>query len=138
MVRYGLGQDLHENGDNDVLEQWDSVFAPAARRLLGGRRRAPEGHPLQGPRRGDARPDGSMSGLLKWQHFQGFSTVDIDGDRTVTRTQHLHTHKGDTDGQGWNLIQTGFLVDRLERRAEGWRIAHRTLEIIWMGTFATV
>lgn len=31
MVRYGLGQDLHEDGDNDVLEQWDSVFAPEAR-----------------------------------------------------------------------------------------------------------
>jgi len=26
-------------------------------------------------------------------------------------------------------------VDRLERRPEGWRIIHRTLEIAWMDTF---
>ncbi|MEB8338238.1 nuclear transport factor 2 family protein [Streptomyces endophyticus] len=138
MVRYALGQDLHEGGDNDVLDQWDTVFTPDATVDYS----AAGGDPLKDisyralvdVMRGEG---GSMSGLLKWQHFQGFSTVDIDGDTAVARTQHLHTHQGDTDGRGWNLIQTGFFVDRLVRRPEGWRIAHRTLEIIWMDTFPT-
>ncbi|MFJ8363828.1 nuclear transport factor 2 family protein [Streptomyces sp. NPDC093984] len=138
MVRYALGQDLHQSGDNEVLEQWDTVFAAEAtvdysaaggsalkdipyRRLVDVMRGA----------------DGSMSGLLKWQHFQGCSTVDIEGDTALARTQHLHTHQGSTDSRGWNLIQTGFFVDRLERRPEGWRIVRRTLEIIWMDTFPT-
>lgn len=139
MVRYGLGQDLHEDGDNNVLEQWDSVFAPEARvdySVAGGPQL--KNIPYKDLVDVMRAPDGSMSGLLKWQHFQGFSTVDIDGDRAVARTQHLHTHKGGADGQGWNLIQTGFFVDRLERRPEGWRIIHRALEIIWMDTFPTV
>lgn len=139
MVRYGLGQDLHEDGDNDVLEQWDSVFTPEARvdysAAGGAQLKDIPYRDLVEVMRGEG---GSMSGLLKWQHFQGFSTVDIDDDRAVARTQHLHTHKGSTDGQGWNLIQTGFFVDRLERRPQGWRISHRTLEIIWMDSFPTV
>ncbi|MFD8089053.1 nuclear transport factor 2 family protein [Streptomyces malaysiensis] len=138
MVRYALGQDLHEGGDNDVLEQWDTVFAPEATvdySAAGGSALKDIGYrTLVDVMRG---ADGSMSGLLKWQHFQGFSTVDIDGDTALARTQHLHTHKGGANSQGWNLIQTGFFVDRLVRRPEGWRIAHRTLEIIWIDTFPT-
>ncbi|MFJ9914955.1 nuclear transport factor 2 family protein [Actinacidiphila glaucinigra] len=139
IVRYGLGQDLHEDGDNNVLEQWDTVFAPEATvdySAAGG----PQLQDIHYRRLVDVMrgADGSMSGLLKWQHFQGFSTVAIDGDTALARTQHLHTHKGSTDGRGWNLIQTGFFVDQLVRRSEGWRIMHRTLEIIWMDTFPTV
>ncbi|MDX3263424.1 nuclear transport factor 2 family protein [Streptomyces sp. MI02-2A] len=139
MVRYALGQDLHQAGDNGVLEQWDTVFAPESTVDYS----AAGGPPLKDIHyrvlvdvmRGS---DGSMSGLLKWQHFQGVSAVDVDGDTAVARTQHLHTHKGGLDGQGWNLIETGFFVDRLVRRPEGWRIVHRTLEIIWMDSFPTV
>ncbi|MEV5775087.1 nuclear transport factor 2 family protein [Streptomyces antimycoticus] len=138
MVRYALGQDLHQSGDNDVLEQWGTVFAAEATvdySAAGGPalRDIPY-RTLVDVMRG---ADGSMSGLLKWQHFQGYSTVDIDGDAALARTQHLHSHQGSTDGRGWNLIQTGFFVDRLERRPEGWRIVHRALEIIWMDTFGT-
>ena len=138
IARYGLGQDLHEDGDNDVLEQWSEVFAPDGtvdysstgvsqldglgyRELVDFMR----------------RPGGSMGGLLRWQHFQGWSTVSIDGDRATARTPHIHTHKGETDGRAWNLIQTGMFVDDLQRRPEGWRIAHRSLEILWMDTFPT-
>jgi hypothetical protein len=139
IVRYGLGQDLHENGDNAVLDQWDTVFAPGATvdysvtgdPSLDGI----EYRKLVDVMRGT---NGSMSSLQNWQHFQGFSTVEINGDTATARTQHLHTHKGNTDGTGWNLIQTGFFVDTLQRRPEGWRITHRTLEILWMDTFPTV
>jgi hypothetical protein len=137
IVRYGLGQDLHEDGDNNVLEQWDSVFAPDATAdysVVDPSLKDIGYQQLVEVMRGDS---GSMRGLLRWQHFQGTATVEIDGDSAMARTEHIHTHKGSTDGKGWNLIQTGFFVDRLERRPEGWRIAHRTLEIIWMDTFAT-
>lgn len=136
--RYGLGQDLHQNGDNDVLAEWDEVFAPESTVDY-----SVTGAPLTGisPRElADImrRPGGSMSGLRAWQHFQGVPTVRIDGDTATSRTPHIHTHKGGTDAAGWNLIQTGFFVDRLERRPEGWRIVHRRLEILWMDSFPTI
>lgn len=138
MVRYSLGQDLHEDGDNAVLEQWDQVFAPGATvdySVTGDAALKDIGYrDLVQVMRGES---GSMSGLLRWQHFQGFAAVEIDGDSATARTQHLHTHKGATDSQGWNLIQTGFFVDRLQRLPEGWRITHRRLEILWMDTFPT-
>ncbi|WGL51419.1 nuclear transport factor 2 family protein [Nocardioides sp. BP30] len=136
IARYGLGQDLHEDGDNDVLREWDAVFAPEGRAdysITGVPDLADIGYrELVDFMR---RPGGSMSGLKRWQHFQAWSTVEISGDTATARTPHIHTHQGETDGQGWNLIQTGMFVDRLERRPEGWRIVHRTLEILWMDTF---
>jgi hypothetical protein len=138
VARYGLGQDLHEDGDNGVLQEWNDVFAPD-----GVVDYSSTGVPqLDGMGYRELvdfmrRPGGSMSGLLRWQHFQGWSSVTIDADRAIARTPHIHTHKGETDGKGWNLIQTGMFVDELERRPEGWRIAHRSLEILWMDTFPT-
>jgi hypothetical protein len=82
-------------------------------------------------------PGGSMSTIRNWQHVEGSPTVEIDTDTATARTPHLHTHKGETDGAGWNLIQTGFFVDTLARRPEGWRIVHRRLEILWLDTFPT-
>jgi SnoaL-like protein len=138
IARYGLGQDLHENGDNNVLEQWDDVFTAdgVANYSSTG---VPELANIGFRELVDfmRRPGGSMSGLKRWQHFQGWSTVTIDGDTATARTPHLHTHTGETDGKGWNLMQSGMFVDRLERTPAGWRIAHRTLEILWMDTFAT-
>jgi hypothetical protein len=138
VTRYGLGQDLHRDGDNDVLQQWDEVFTPDATVDY-----SVTGAPLDGVTvrellkfmRG---PGGPMTELKSWQHFQGFSTVTIDGNSATARTPHIHTHKGGTDGKDWNLIQTGFFVDQLDRGPDGWRIAHRRLEILWMDTFPTV
>jgi hypothetical protein len=134
IAAYGLGQDLHKDGDNDVLTEWDQVFAPDARVDY-----TAAGVPADLPYRELAAimrgPNGSMSGLIRWQHFEGVATIDIDGDTATARSPHLHTHKGRTGDADWNLIQTGYFVDRLERRPEGWRIIHRTLEIAWMDTF---
>jgi hypothetical protein len=137
VMRYALGQDLHENGDNAVLQQWDEVFSPD-----GTVDYSVTGAPLDGVGYRELadfmrRPGGSMSGLENWQHFQAFATVTIDGDSATARTPHIHTHKGSTNGNGWNLIQTGFFLDQLERRPRGWRITHRRLEILWMDTFPT-
>jgi hypothetical protein len=136
VARYGLGQDLHQN-DGNVSEEWNDVFAPDAT----------VDYSVAGPPAGTSVPElvelmrgenGNMSALLAWQHFEGVATVTIDGDTAVARSPHLHTHKGDTEGNGWNLIEAGYFVDELQRRPEGWRIVHRVLEIVWMDTFATV
>ena len=139
IARYGLGQDLHIDGDNDVLQQWDDVFAPSARldySVTGDPALSDIGfREIVEVMR---KPGGSMSSLQRWQHLQTWSTVTIDGDKATARTPHIHTHAGETDGKRWNLIQTGMFVDELERLPQGWRITHRTLEILWMDSFPTV
>ncbi|QUQ63695.1 nuclear transport factor 2 family protein [Kutzneria sp. CA-103260] len=133
VVRYGLGQDLHQSGDNNVLAEWDQVFTPEST-VDYSAAGTPSGIGYKELADIMRRPGGSMSHLRNWQHFEGLPTVLIDGDTATARTPHIHTHKGNGD---WNLIETGFFVDRLERRPEGWRIVHRKLEILWMDTFPT-
>jgi hypothetical protein len=136
----GIGQDAHQDGDNDILEQWRLVFADDATvdySASGG----PSGDAtyrelaefMRGP---GLAGGGAMDFVDNWQHLQGVAVVSIDGDSATATTPHLHTHKGHTDGNAWNLIQSGYFQDRLERRPEGWRIVHRRLEITWMDTFA--
>ncbi len=87
IARYGLGQDLHEDGDNDVRAQWDEVFTPdgVADYSSTG---VPELASIGFRELVDfmRRPGGSMSGLKRWQHFQGWATVTIDGDTATART----------------------------------------------------
>jgi hypothetical protein len=137
VMRYGLGQDLHQNGDNNVLEQWDEVFAPDATVDYSAAGASLEGIGYRELAEAMRGPGGSMGTIQNWQHFEGAPAVQIDGNSATARTPHIHTHKGDTDGHGWNLIQTGYFVDRLSRLPEGWRIVHRRLEIVWMDTFPT-
>jgi hypothetical protein len=137
VARYGLGQDLHIDGDNDVMEEWKDVFSTDAT-LDYSAAGAPSPITPETIVEVMRGPGGSMTALKRWQHFEGVAVVEIDGDTATARSPHIHTHQGETDGQGWNLIQTGYFVDRLERTAEGWRIVDRTLEIQWMDTFATI
>ena len=142
LTRYGLGQDTHQAGDNDVLEQWDEVFAPDATvdySVAGGPEAGVSYRALAEFMRGAGLAGGgSMSVLRNWQHLEGVATVTIDGDRATARTPHLHTHKGRYDGtDGWNVVEAGIFHDELERRSEGWRITHRRLEIHYVDTFVT-
>jgi SnoaL-like domain len=137
IARYALGQDLHIDGDNDVLDEWKHIFATDAKLdySVAGAPSPISPEQIVEIMRG---PNGSMGALKRWQHFQGVAIVEIDDDVAAARTPHIHTHQGETNGNGWNLIQTGFFVDRLERGPEGWRIVDRKLEILWMDTFATI
>ena len=137
VARYALGQDLHIDGDNAVLDEWKHIFTADAKLdySVAGAPTSISPEQIVEIMRG---PNGSMTPLKRWQHFEGVAVVEIDGDTATARTPHIHTHKGETNGQGWNLIQTGFFVDRLQRGANGWRIAERALEILWMDTFATI
>jgi hypothetical protein len=140
VTRYGLGQDLHQGeGDNNVLEQWSSVFAPDATvdYSAAGTPAGISFPALAETMRGKGLDGtGTMSALRRWQHFEGVATVRIEGDIAYAITPHLHTH---TDKNGrWNLMEAGMFHDRLERRPEGWRIVHRRLEIHWLDTFESI
>ncbi len=91
VTRYGLGQDLHQDGDNDVMSQWADVFTPDAT-LDYSAAGAPPALPQEvvDVMRG---PSGSMGALKRWQHLEGVATVAIDGDRATARTPHIHTHQ---------------------------------------------
>jgi hypothetical protein len=137
ITRYGLGQDLHQR-DGNVLEQWSTVFAPDATvdYSVAG---IPAGigyRELAEHMRGkEPSSVGTMTALRNWQHFEGVASVRVQGDVALAMTPHLHTHTG---RGAWNLMEAGIFHDRLERRAEGWRIVHRRLEIHWLDTFATI
>jgi hypothetical protein len=67
IAAYGLGQDLHQDGDNDVLTEWDQVFAPDARvdYTAAG---APADLPYKELAALMRGPEGSMGDLIRWQH----------------------------------------------------------------------
>ena len=59
------------------------------------------------------------------QHLIGSVTVDVDGDRAISRAyvQARHQRAGDVGGAVFD--SNGEYTDRWERRAEGWRIVRR-------------
>lgn len=65
------------------------------------------------------------------QHIVGTHQVTLDGDRAVARcylhAQHIRADAA--DGPHW--IVAGRYEDQLVRTAEGWRIAHRKLTVMW-------
>jgi hypothetical protein len=67
---------------------------------------------------------------------QGYATVTVDGDTATATSPFFHTHET-RDGSA-NVIHTGLWHDRLERRAEGWRIVHRRLENVFFNTFPRI
>jgi hypothetical protein len=73
------------------------------------------------------------------QHLVGNHEVTIDGD-TATHQCYLqaqHVRQAATGGP--NYLVGGQYRDRLVRTADGWRIAHRTLTVMWTdGNLAVV
>jgi ketosteroid isomerase-like protein len=65
------------------------------------------------------------------QHLVGNHEVTVDGDTATHRCylQAQHIRKAATGGP--NYIVAGRYEDTLTRTAEGWRIAHRTLTVMW-------
>ena len=66
----------------------------------------------------DSHPRGMVTSL----HHTTNQTCEIDGDRATTETYWLFTGP---NKDGTNSISFGRYLDRLERRAEGWRIVFR-------------
>ena len=65
------------------------------------------------------------------QHLIGNIDIEVLGE-TATSTCYLHAQhvRPDTPGGSSNII-AGQYQDELDHTAEGWRIRHRTLRVLW-------
>ncbi len=65
------------------------------------------------------------------QHLVGNHEVVVDGDAATHRCylQAQHVRRAATGGP--NYLVGGRYEDRFTRTADGWRIAHRTLTVMW-------
>ncbi len=73
--------------------------------------------------------------LGRWtatQHFMGNMLIEIDGERARAETYAVAYHRReDADGNGKDDIMGIRYVDRFERRAGAWKIAHRVVATEW-------
>ncbi|MGW7490374.1 nuclear transport factor 2 family protein [Streptomyces sp. NPDC054786] len=63
-------------------------------------------------------------------HLGTNAVIEIDGDRATARGAQLSTHVL-ADGSEGVFISAGHADHELVRTADGWRIAHSTLRIVW-------
>lgn len=77
------------------------------------------------------RISGALGRLDASQHIVANHQVRIDGDRATCRCylQAQHVKRSLPDGD--TFIIAGTYEDDLVRTAKGWRIDHRTLEVVW-------
>lgn len=72
------------------------------------------------------------------QHLVGNHEIDVTGD-TATHRCYLQAQHIRADATGSpNYIVAGRYEDRLVRTPNGWRIAHRTLTVMWTEGNVTV
>ncbi len=65
------------------------------------------------------------------QHLVGNHEVDVDGDAATHRCYLQAQHVREAAPGGPNYIVAGRYEDELVRTEGGWRIAHRTLVVMW-------
>lgn len=65
------------------------------------------------------------------QHLVGNHEVAVDGDNATHRCYLQAQHVRAAAVGGPNYLVGGRYEDRLVRTAAGWRIAHRTLTVMW-------
>jgi membrane-bound lytic murein transglycosylase B len=80
----------------------------------------------------------ALTPLSGSQHLMGNHLVTLDGDRAeaVCYFQATHVKAGCPGGD--NYIIAGRYDDRLVRTPAGWRIAHKTLTVVWTDGNAAV
>ena len=73
----------------------------------------------------------ALGPLTASQHLLGNHRVELQGDeaRSTCYLQAQHVRAGLAGGD--KLIVAGTYTDRFVRRPEGWRIAHRRLDVVW-------
>ncbi len=107
-------------------KQWDAlgdVFAPDIRFDYGtGEEKAGMAALTDNMRRFLDRCGGT-------QHLIGSATVDVEGDRAVSRAYVQARHQRAGDKAGAIFDANGEYIDRWERRAQGWRIVRR--DVVW-------
>lgn len=78
-----------------------------------------------------ARIRGALEHLDDSQHLVGNHEVTVDGDTAAHRCYLQAQHVRHAATGGPNYLVGGRYEDRLVRTAAGWRIAHRTLTVMW-------
>lgn len=73
----------------------------------------------------------ALEPLAASQHLLGNHEVDLDGDtaRCSTYFQAQHVRPGTAGGD--LFVVAGTYTDRMARGDDGWRIAHRRLDVVW-------
>ena len=73
------------------------------------------------------------------QHLVGNHEVTVDGDTGTHRCYLQAQHVREVPDGSPNYMIAGRYEDRVERTPDGWRIAHRTLTVMWTeGNLAVV
>lgn len=115
---------------------WDAlcdVFLPDATADLAS------GTALVGVEAIAARCEAALGHLDSSQHIVSTHQVDIDGDAATHRCQLHAQHTRAAAAGGANYVVGGRYEDRMVRTADGWRIAHRGLVMMWTeGNLAVV
>ncbi|MDP9090874.1 MAG: nuclear transport factor 2 family protein [Pseudomonadota bacterium] len=65
------------------------------------------------------------------QHLLGSSYIDLDGDLAYVETYLWTFARFVKDGRIYDTFTGGRLIDRFERRAAAWKIAHRRTIFDW-------
>lgn len=87
--------------------------------------------PLDGIEAIRARIRAALEHLDVSQHLVGNHEVSVDGDTAVHRCYLQAQHVRRAAAGGPNYIFAGRYDDRFVRTELGWRIAHRTLTMMW-------
>lgn len=103
----------------------DEVFLADATANLA----APE--PLVGIEAIRGRIRTALEHLDESQHLVGNHEIEVDGDTATHRCYLQAQHVRRAAVAGPNYIVAGRYEDRLVRNDAGWRIAHRTLTVMW-------
>ena len=80
----------------------------------------------------------ALENLDDCQHLVGNHEVTIDGDSATHRCYLQAQHVRRAAVGGPNYLVGGRYEDRMVRTPDGWRIAHRTLTVMWTDGNVTV
>lgn len=78
-----------------------------------------------------ARVRGALEHVDGSHHLVGNHEVEIDGDTATHRCYLQAQHMRRAAAGGPHFIVAGRYEDRMVRTPAGWRIAHRTLVVMW-------
>lgn len=111
--------------DTKDWELLDEVFVPDATARLGSPTT------LDGREAIRARIRTALEILDDSQHLVGNHEVTVDGDRGTHRCYLQAQHIRELPEGSPNMIIAGRYEDDVVRMSDGWRIAHRTLVVMW-------
>jgi hypothetical protein len=68
-------------------------------------------------------------------HTLGQSLIELNGAKAVVETHVSSYHRIEMGAQARDLVIYGRYLDRMEKRGQEWRIAHRTMVYDWLKDF---